>query len=95
LLCDALAASVYWPLARAARLASALGMDVSSAPLSMYRERTFYSMRTDARDRFGTPLEKRFAAAEIRRMMEDAGLEEIRFSESPPFWCAVGIRSAR
>jgi ubiquinone/menaquinone biosynthesis C-methylase UbiE len=92
--CDALAATLYWPLARAALLAEALGFDVSPAPLSMYRGRTFYSMRTDARDRFGTPLEKRFTAGEIHRMMGNAGHEEVRFSASPPYWCAVGIRSA-
>ena len=31
-------------------------------------------MRTDARDRFGTRLEQRFTASQIRRMMIDAGL---------------------
>ena len=59
----------------------------------MYRERSFYTMRTDSRDRFGTPLEKRFRAEQIEKMMASAGLTEIRFSESPPYWCAVGIKS--
>jgi hypothetical protein len=47
-------------------------------------------MRTDARDRFGTPLEERFTRVEIRKMMESAGLMNIEFSESEPFWCAAG-----
>lgn len=90
LVCDSIALSVYWPLARTARLASGLGIDVSRFPLALYRDRSYYTMRTDARDRFGTPLEKRFRADEIRQMMADAGLTDIRFSDSPPFWCAVG-----
>ena len=70
-----------------------MGMDVATFPLALYRDRSFYSMRTDARDRFGTPLEKRFRAGEIRQMMMEAGLTEIRFSDSPPYWCAVGKKA--
>ena len=93
LLCDSFAAFIYWPLARLARVAEAAGIDVATFPLSLYRDRDFYSMRTDARDRFGTPLEKRFRADEIRRMMSDADLAQVRFSDRPPYWCAVGIKS--
>lgn len=92
-LCDALALSIYWPLARVAHFAEGAGLEVANFPLALYRDRDFYSMRTDARDRFGTPLEKRFRADEIRQMMMDAGLAQIRFSERPPYWCAVGIKS--
>jgi hypothetical protein len=52
-------------------------------------------MRTDALDRFGTRLEQRFTAAEIRQMMEEAGLEKIQFSETMPFWCAVGYKTGK
>lgn len=48
-------------------------------------------IRPDALDRFGTRLEQRFTAAEIREMMEQAGLDRIQFSEFP-YWCAVGYR---
>lgn len=91
-LTEGIAASVYLPLARSARIAEKLGRDVSSWPLSSYRELSFYTMRTDARDRFGTPLEQRFTKDEIREMMERAGLERIRFSDRVPYWCAVGYR---
>ena len=50
-------------------------------------------MRTDSRDRFGTPLEKRFTRLEIKKMMQSAGLKEIEFSDRIPFWCAVGIKA--
>jgi len=66
---------------------------VGSVPLSFYRDHSFYTMRTDARDRFGTPLEKRFTRSQIEKMMLDAGLKEIRFSESAPYWCAVGVKA--
>ncbi len=82
---------VYWPLARIAKLLENMGADVDSFPLSAYRNRSFYSMRTDALDRFGTRLEKRFTRKEIAQMMKLAGLERIAFSDSP-CWCAMGYR---
>jgi hypothetical protein len=69
-----------------------LSFDVEAFPLSAYRRRTFYTMRTDALDRFGTRLEHRFTAHEIRTMMEKAGLKQVVFNESAPYWCAVGYK---
>ena len=88
-----LAALVYWPLARLSRLAERLGRDVTRWPLSAYRGRSFYTMRTDALDRFGTRLEQRFTRAEIEAMMRSAGLVDIRFNEREAFWTAVGRRA--
>lgn len=90
----AIAALIYWPLARASALVERAGGAVSSIPLSAYRSRSFYSMRTDALDRFGTPLEHRFSRSEIEGMMRKAGLVDIRFREAEPFWVACG-RSRR
>ena len=87
-----IAAIIYWPLARAAALAERMGLPTASIPLEYYRHRSFYVLRTDAYDRFCTRLEQRFTQAEIQQMLQDAGFAEIRFSESPPFWCAVGIK---
>lgn len=92
LVCTLIACFVYWPLARLARILEILSLDVSSMPLSYYRARSFYVMRTDALDRFGTRLEKRFTKKEIRTMMEDANLEKISFSGAPPYWIAIGFR---
>jgi SAM-dependent methyltransferase len=89
----AVAATVYWPLARLAGVFEKLGANVSNLPLSAYRKTSFYSMRTDALDRFGTRLEQRFTRSEIEAMMRKAGLEDIRFSENEPFWVAVGRRT--
>ncbi len=83
---------VYFPLARFALLFERFGLNVDAMPLSYYRRASFYTMRTDALDRFGTRLEKRFTADQIETMMRDAGLERIAFSSSMPYWCAVGIK---
>ena len=48
-------------------------------------------MRTDALDRFGTILEKRFTKKQVAEMMTKAGLENIIFSDKSPYWCAVGF----
>ena len=91
--CQGIAAVGYWPLARLARLGMRIGCDVGHWPLSFYADRSFYVMRTDALDRFGTRLEKRFSKTQLERMMHDAGLERLQFSPSAPFWCVVGYRS--
>ena len=92
---DCIAALVYFPLARGSRIINYLGFNVYNIPLSYYKDNTFYTMRTDARDRFGTPLEKRFSKDEMRESMERSGLERIIFSDSAPFWCAVGFKAER
>ncbi len=92
LVTDLIAVVVYLPLAYFSKLLELMGVSVQSIPLSYYRNHSFYTMRTDSRDRFGTPLEKRFTKNEIEAMMEEAGLGNITFSENAPFWCAVGYR---
>lgn len=92
LITQTIAVLLYWPLARFARLIESAGLNVASFPLAGYRNLTFYTMRTDAFDRFATRVEHRFTAREIREMMVRAGLERIEFSDAIPYWCAVGYR---
>jgi hypothetical protein len=61
-------------------------------PLSSYRNKSFYIIRNDALDRFGTKLEQRFSKKEIIDMMTRAGLENIIVSDKEPYWHAVGKR---
>ncbi len=93
LVTDLIALTVYWPLSRLASLAEAAGLPVASFPLSYYRHCSLYTLRTDARDRFGTPLEQRFSRAQIREMCNAAGLVDLRFSPQAPFWCVVGVKA--
>jgi ubiquinone/menaquinone biosynthesis C-methylase UbiE len=91
LMSQILAITVYFPLARTSKLLEKLGMNVEVFPLSQYRNNSFYTMRTDALDRFGTQLEQRFTKVEIQQMMENCGLENITFSETS-FWTAIGYK---
>lgn len=93
LVSQVMALFVYFPLARGALLLERLGLNVANFPLAFYRDCSFYVMRTDALDRFGTRLEQRFTANQIRKMMESSGLENIRFSDHSPYWCAVGFKA--
>jgi SAM-dependent methyltransferase len=92
LLSQIVATIVYLPVSRFSLLLEKLGIDVDPVPLSYYRNRSFYVLRTDALDRLGTRLEKRFTKNEIQQMMKRAGLEGIVFSNRAPYWCAVGYR---
>ena len=89
-----IAGLVYFPLAKASYLLEKLGVGVGNLPLSAYRKCSFYTMRTDALDRFGTRLEQRFSKVQIQQMMEQAGLEKVVFSNNVPYWCAVGLCKA-
>jgi ubiquinone/menaquinone biosynthesis C-methylase UbiE len=76
------ATCVYWPLARTAKY-----LPVSDSwPLKFYANRSFCFMRTDALDRFGTKLEKRFTQKQITEMLKSAGFTNIRFSDLEPYW---------
>ncbi len=87
-----IAAIVYFPLARLSLLLDKVGINAASIPLFYYRNHSFYTMRTDSRDRFGTPLEQRFTKQQIKSYMERSGLIDIKFSDNAPYWCAIGIK---
>ena len=92
LITNLIAFLVYLPLAKLCNIIELIGFSSKNIPLSFYKNSSFYTMRTDSRDRFGTPLEKRFSKKEIQTMMEDAGFKNIKFSKEAPYWCAVGIK---
>jgi SAM-dependent methyltransferase len=93
LVTDLIACFIYFPLARLSGIAEWAGLMVETIPLSTYRRHSFYTMRTDALDRFGTRLEQRFTRDQILKMLISAGLENISFREGEPYWCAVGYRA--
>lgn len=92
-LCDITAVLFYMPLVVLTRILKGIGVSKkiwSKVPLSVYQDKSFFVIRNDALDRFGTPLEQRFSRAEINTMMQNAGLTDIVFSENPGYWHAVG-----
>ena len=81
------------PLARASLLLHKIGVNTINIPLSDYKDKSFYQIRNDALDRFGTRLEQRFSKEEITKLLEVTGFERIKFSNSPPYWCAVAFKT--
>ena len=83
---------IYYPFSRLSLLLEKLGVSVKNIPLSEYRAKSFYTMRTDSLDRFGTRLEHRFTKKQMEMMMNNSGLEKIIFSDIAPYWCAIGYK---
>jgi SAM-dependent methyltransferase len=91
--CSVLAVIFYMPFVGLCRLLRILGVPKrirQNIPLQGYEDQSFYIIRNDSLDRFGTPLEQRFSRKQIQAMMEKAGLKNILFSEHVPYWHAVG-----
>jgi SAM-dependent methyltransferase len=91
-ICDILAVVLYMPFVLMARFLHAIGLKkmASRVPLSVYRDQSFFVIRNDSLDRFGTALEQRFSREQIHKMMTQCGLSEIIFSESMPYWHVIG-----
>ena len=83
-----IAALVYFPFARTAKLLANRGKDISNFTLHHYANMPFVMLQNDALDRFGTRLEQRFTKKEITEMLGDAGfnLTTLKFSDIEPFW---------
>lgn len=90
--CDLLAIFFYMPFVWTGRFFKFLGFDslAKRMPLRGYQNRSFFMVRNDALDRFGTRLEQRFSAEEIIEMMQSAGLTDIVISPGIPLYHAVG-----
>ena len=88
LIAQVIAALIYLPLARTAKLFSSAGKNVSNFPLHHYANMPFVMLQNDALDRFGTRLEQRFSKKEITDMLGKAGfdLSTLKFSNVEPFW---------
>ena len=92
IVCDVFAVLIYMPLIFWVRFLIFVGLDkfADKMPLSVYKNKSFFNIRSDALDRFGTTLEKRFSATEIRNMMLECGLTDILISPSAPYYHAIG-----
>ena len=92
--CDLLAVTTYMPVICVGRLLRSIKMEKAAArmPLAQYQDKSFFVIRNDALDRYGTTLEQRFSKAEVISMMEKSGLTDIIVSPISPFYHAVGRR---
>lgn len=93
-ICDVLAIIFYMPFILAGRFFNFLGFKhlAKRMPLHSYQNRSFFMIRNDALDRFGTRLEQRFSANQIIEMMQNAGLTDVVISSGIPYYHAVGKR---
>lgn len=91
-MCDLIALFIYMPFILIGRffLLFNLKKIANIIPLNIYQKTSFYVIRNDALDRFGTTLEQRFSKKNITNMMISAGLDEIKISKSLPYWHAIG-----
>jgi SAM-dependent methyltransferase len=91
------AVAIYWPfvtLARVLRRAAPGRRWFERVPLHYYADKPWKIVRNDARDRLGTPLERRFSRDEITAMLARAGLVDIRFADAMPRWRVVASAPA-
>jgi hypothetical protein len=92
---DLIAALAYAPLVTLARALRLLGVPAwDRVPLAYYANKTWRVLRNDALDRFGTPLEQRFSKGQVERMLLNARLEDIHFSQHAPYWHVVARKPA-
>jgi ubiquinone/menaquinone biosynthesis C-methylase UbiE len=87
-----IAVFVYLPSSAILKILKKIKIEIKNFPLSFYYNKSFYIMRTDALDRFGTKIEKRFTKNEIEIMMKKSKLKNIKFSNKEPYWIAVGTK---
>jgi SAM-dependent methyltransferase len=93
IVCNLLAVFIYFPVIYFIRSLKLLNVPESfwgKMPLSIYHDKSNLIIFNDAYDRFGTPLEQRFSRSDVNTMMIDCGLTNIRFSEKPNYWRAIG-----
>jgi len=92
--CDIIAVLFYMPFVLFGRSLKAIGLKglAKQLPLSPYQGQSFYIIRNDSLDRFGTSLEQRFSRKQIKTMMENAGLSDIIIADTVPYWHALGTR---
>lgn len=90
--CDVLAVCVYMPIILIVKFLLFMGLTklALKLPLSAYHNKSFFIIRNDSLDRFGTRLEQRFSAKQVKEMMENAGLSDIVISPKTPYYHAIG-----
>jgi ubiquinone/menaquinone biosynthesis C-methylase UbiE len=90
--CDVLAIIIYMPLVLWVRFLVLIGLRniAKKMPLSAYNNKSFFIIRNDALDKFGTRLEQRFSKKQVEEMMGNCGLSEIVISPMTPFYHSIG-----
>lgn len=90
--CDLMAVFFYMPFVLSARFFNFIGLKTlaKKIPLSDYANKSFFIIRNDTLDRFGTKLEQRFSKKQVEELMRNSGLTDIVISSASPYYHAVG-----
>jgi len=90
--CDLLAVVIYMPIILWVRFLMFLGLNslAKKMPLNSYHNKSFFIVRNDSLDKFGTSLEQRFSKKEVEELMVNSGLENIVISTGTPFYHTIG-----
>ena len=91
-ICLFIAISIYFPLAYLAKVIKFIGLKHEFIPLGFYHDKSFYVMKTDSLDRFGTRYENRYSKKEIKILLKKNGFKNIKFSNKEPYWHAIAIK---
>jgi ubiquinone/menaquinone biosynthesis C-methylase UbiE len=93
--CEFLAIFLYMPFVFFSRFLIFFGFKTltKKIPLNDYADKTFFIIRNDSLDRFGTKLEQRFSKKQVVEMMKKSGLDEIVVGNNSPYYHAVGKRN--
>lgn len=83
---------IYIPLVYFCRFLKKLKINISYIPLNQYHDKSYYVMKTDTLDRFGTKYEKRFSKKEIKEKLLKNGFSNIVFSKKEPYWHAIAVK---
>jgi SAM-dependent methyltransferase len=95
IVCDVLAVVIYMPFVLWVRFLVLIGLRkiAIKMPLSAYNNKSFFIIRNDALDKFGTTLEQRFSKKQVEEMMVNCGLSEIVISPMTPFYHVIGRKA--
>lgn len=95
IVCDLLAVIVYIPMIFVVRLMILIGLKKSALklPLAAYHNKSFFIIRNDSLDKFGTRLEHRISRKELEQLMTNCGLSDIVISNGVPHYHAVGRKN--
>ena len=83
---------IYLPLKFFYQILKFTSIQIKNLPLSYYHDKTFYMMKTDSLDRFGTLIEKRYSKKDIIKMLQNANFENITFSNDEPYWTVLSYK---
>lgn len=92
IICLIIATTIYFPLAYLSKAIKYFGLNNELLPLGQYYDKSFYVMKTDALDRFGTLYEQRYSKVEIKNLLKKNGFKNIKFSKNEPYWHAIAFK---